>query len=479
MGPRHFEGNSDPQYLYMMNSLALAAGSYPGHLDHPGATVHTLGAATLLAPRIGVSTDALIDEMLRDPEKMGRWIGAVLIAVSAVLIFLSGWFLASSSGFQLVHGLFFQLWPFGFAATWMLAPFIGPDFFLLCLAQLFCSLTLFLRPTWTSAIALGSMLGIMLATKITSVLFLAVPVLLFRKRLSLMIGVFASFGGVFLLLIGLVYRSHIKYFFAYMFNWVWGLATKRGWYGSGEAGLPGFEVLAGNLAGLALELPLLFIAAAICIFGGGRFFRRLTPRRELWLAMGLIAVGQILLVIKGGAPRYALPAVPAASLALLLMFFGILPSWKVKAQNLALSFLVLLAIGALSTARTRLTYKSKLAEEMLKAVPAERPIICSGLGSRPDCALHIGNNFSHNYFTEKLKSLYPDHFLWVPDAKEVLLKFGNSSVPLSEYIAEKGSAVFQGASLEIEGRSRLGNPDFQVIRIHEKDPRYAVWEAIL
>jgi hypothetical protein len=91
-GARWINPFYDPDYHYLLNALNMTEGAAPRHTDHPGTTLHELGAVVLLVRHaVAGSADGLRDEVLRDPEGGCEAISVCLRALYAAALVALGW----------------------------------------------------------------------------------------------------------------------------------------------------------------------------------------------------------------------------------------------------------------------------------------------------------------------------------------------------------------------------------------------------
>jgi hypothetical protein len=88
-GPFWLAANQDPAYSYLYDSLRVARGLPPNHVQHPGTAVQLLGAAALRATTGG--GPSLARRVLADPETALRRIHGVLLAACALGMAALGW----------------------------------------------------------------------------------------------------------------------------------------------------------------------------------------------------------------------------------------------------------------------------------------------------------------------------------------------------------------------------------------------------
>jgi hypothetical protein len=408
--------------------------------------------------------------VLRDPEAAGRRMALVLAVACAALVFASGWLLAPAYGIGLA--LLFQAWPFAFAAVWGMETAVTPDFLVLCLSQLFCALLLRFAPSPKLALSGGGVLGLMLASKVTALLFLGAPLVFFRRRWAWAAQCYGVAAAVAASLIAVLYRSKIKYFLAYTLHWFVLLATHQGWYGDGQTGVPGAGVLVGNVAGLALAIPQFFLAAALCLALTPRFLRADFLVRDRWLIFAAVTLGQVVLVSKAAEVRYVFPALPAAGGALVLLLDA--RPLALRAAGAVVGVLVVIACAANFTVAQRFRDEALAATAL---VPDRDTVarVCARGGSDVGCALYFGSNFSHKLFSAELARLYPRFLSWDGNPAGDLVDMNDRKIPLADVLARHAEVYFLGRSLR--GPSGLLLRSARAVPVHDEPVINALWRV--
>lgn len=78
-------------HLPVLNSLRLAGLQSPKHVDHPGTTVHLVGAVLLRLVHIALRTgEGLEDDVLAHPEFYLQMMSGSCVCIYAVLLYLCG-----------------------------------------------------------------------------------------------------------------------------------------------------------------------------------------------------------------------------------------------------------------------------------------------------------------------------------------------------------------------------------------------------
>jgi hypothetical protein len=92
LGPYWLGSNSDPEYVYLLNSLNFAEGRQPGHVDHPGTPLQIAGAFILRSFHFFRNHSPLAEDVLKNPETYLRLMNGIFLFLAVLLIFLTGWF---------------------------------------------------------------------------------------------------------------------------------------------------------------------------------------------------------------------------------------------------------------------------------------------------------------------------------------------------------------------------------------------------
>jgi hypothetical protein len=85
-GPAWLAFNSDPEYVYLMNSLAMLKGYPPFHIDHPGIPLKALGAIVIAIIYAVSGAGHVALDVVSRPEVYVAGIQWTAAAVSALLI---------------------------------------------------------------------------------------------------------------------------------------------------------------------------------------------------------------------------------------------------------------------------------------------------------------------------------------------------------------------------------------------------------
>ncbi len=428
-GPYYWSPNFDPEYCYLVNAVNLLTFQAPAHTDHPGTTLQELTAAVCftrwLASSLSGSREPLDRAVLRQPEACLHAVNLVLNLLLFGLLYWAGRRIRSATG-SLRPALVFQATFLLFRQILLAQTRVSPEPLLmiafLALAGLLAPLIARPEPARThaelrTAALAGAATGFGIVTKVTfaPVALLGLAFYSRRARIRFLSGMTAA-AGVFLIPI---YAQLPR-----VAGWLWALLARQGRYGSGEVGLPGLAVLAGNAARLWAEEPLVWLLAAFFLATlPGWVRRRGESTRARGYAFRFFLAGlaglflSVALTIKHYAAHYALPAMMLAALLNGILAAALLsrPRPAPWPRLFAPAFSVLLA-GGLAYAAQRLPgqfsqwARHRAEEAQLEAILG-RFEDCTVTGvyrcSLPTFALHFGNNFAALRQQRVLAELYP------------------------------------------------------------------------
>ena len=352
-GPFWLGTNSDPSYVYALNSLRVAEGHAPTHLDHPGLTVQLLGAAVFRAShRLSHRTEPIVDDALARPETYLRTTARTFLVLFAGSLFLLGlavfaltkrWSLAWTTplGPLLSPSVLFELTdvkpePILYLIAVLLAAAVGaalavgdPD-----------------RSPFPATF--GALVGLAIATKLTALPLLVCPLVLHRTwRARLVCGLSAA--GAFVLCALPAWPN-------------WRLGARFVWRLSSGTGLYGVAVLADGRPyfdqwkrlGVEEAPFLLILALALALLLRERRAPAGTaPAGVLRAVVAVFATGvaRLALVAKHPyQPRYLVPALALGGLLPALLPYVLRPSGIGRADRAAVVVAVL-SLAALQVPR--------------------------------------------------------------------------------------------------------------------------------
>ncbi len=325
----------EPDFGYLLNSADLYFGAAPGHTDHPGTPVQSLGTAVLYFSALLHSGDPdfyWYDDLLKRPSAYHLYTSWALLACAAAGLWALGTALVRR-GYSVGLALFLQLLPFLAYNTWYYVPRVSPEKMMFFLNAILAGWLITVdgegRKKAIFPLMLGLLLGFSLATKYNTITLFAFLLLVpgWKGKATGAAASVASF---------ILFTLPMAEVYGISFRWLGKLSGHTGIYGLGEKGIvPGVEMLADNFGIIWFDDKIFLVACLIAFVAGlGLAWRR----RSLDCAIGsLVLAAHFALVMKHPASRYLIPmAVPlllvafhavknAPPLAPWLAIFAILP----------------------------------------------------------------------------------------------------------------------------------------------------------
>lgn len=422
-GPYFLGYNSDPDYAYLLNSLNIINGIPPGHTDHPGTTVHLLGAVGLIVKWLShMATGGLLsvnELVLRHPEESLQTINIlinIIIFIAIIITSLSLHKAMKDIGSVIVFQLSLLI-PLQIKLSLFR---VNPEpllvFSVIVLSGLLAQYQKRIPETiywFKMPILVGIIMGFGLATKVT---FL--PLLLFialfptaKERLLAVWGCVTSF---------LLFTLPIISQFTRMWNWFKSLMLHKGIYGKGDVGVPAITVLWENLLNLIQQEPFLFIFMACYLI----FIliikclnkQKVTDNKLLFLGIGVIIV-QYIMTAKHPGIHYMIPAITLtallnATLMTSLKQHIIITNARIGEVLLYALIIVGLIYGIISTKSWALESISNLQDDIKSSNVIATTKGCSIINhyrsSSIEYALAFGNDYANASYGKELSIIYPD-----------------------------------------------------------------------
>lgn len=331
-GPYWLGYNFDPDYLYLVNSLALAESKLATTTGHPGTTLQMLGAVILRGVHFfnDSSPDNLANAVLKNPDYYLSVINIVLVCLTAVMLFMIG-----HAGFRLSGhiglSLMLQLTPFfsnGLLNLGLLH--VSPES-LLFISGLFAILVLIkilqkqgdghLPVVHFYWMVLAVICGFGTASKLNFALLIIVPLCVLsglRKKVQFLMVALLSF---------VFWTWPIMPQYKNLFGWYCKIITHQGYYGFGNPGMVDLSTYAYNLiylfSGEPLAVLIWLMSAAVVI----KMVWSSKNRKEIWqdiyvrilCALMIMQLSAYLLFAKHAADRYLIPVVSMSGFMLFLI----------------------------------------------------------------------------------------------------------------------------------------------------------------
>ena len=460
-GPYWLSPNQDPDYAYLFNSLAIANGLIPTHIDHPGTVLQLLGAGILwlgymARAGLGIAAAPLSLDVILTPELYLHSIDYVIFTLTALALLASGWVTWRVSG-NLLYALMLQVGPLTTVKTTLAnePSRVAPEGLLFAMSQvLVMLLVLYLfkpgveKSKWF-AVGLGAVFGVGMATKVTVLptIFFFFLILGIGRMLLALLAAIAAFVVATLPIIS-------KY--DDFFRWLFSLAISSEQYGRGDRNPINFSYFQAQIIPLIQENEVFLIITLLLTGTGLLMLSKLrqshhllrtqthqslapsaalapTLHRALWLSLWLSLATwlQIMLALnESGASRYLTPAVGLVGLMALLLLLllanqmpqaltqGLRFNFRVKPGAIALAMLVMIGIfqidASISKARGRANQflnDQKIAQTaIIDPQYAGCAIIYHRRASALEAALFYGDYWVDDRFSDLLMQNYPDVF---------------------------------------------------------------------
>lgn len=421
----------DPEYAYLFNSLNVATFRLVGHFDHPGTPMQVYGALILQGSwLLHHNGDSLTQDVLSRPEDYLRLLNVATAMLAAMAVFIAGFFILRRTG-NFWHALILQLIPFisGFILYNAFARITQEAMLMIASLAMATALVDWLVNSTPQkenryAKAFGIISGFGMASKILFAPLLIIPFIILanlksRKRYLLFT------AGSFV-----VFTLPILTLYPNMAWWVIKLFVFTGQYGSGSVGLVDTLSYPQNLWWTLLANPALSTLTAVVLmwlmvqFIIKRSIKALLQTKANRLLIALISAILIgfLMVAKQPKESYLLPYEMIASVLMIIVFSKIVDIRIMKKKRVWISALLTLTFagfvvpaGLVAKKKIYSPDKNHLWETSWLATEAasENSIrIFAHPASSPEAALFFGNAYSHWRYTELLRRLHPNTYLY-------------------------------------------------------------------
>lgn len=452
----------DPEYAYLFNSLNVATFRLVGHFDHPGTPMQIYGALVLQGSwLLNHQGESLTKDVLSNPEAYLRLLNVATALLAAISVFLAGIFILFRTG-NFWYALILQVIPFlsGFILYNAFARITQEAMLMISSLALAAALADWLINSTPEkeagyAKAFGIIGGFGMASKILFAPLLIIPFLIlsnFKLRKKYLLFTAASF---------VIFTLPVITLYPNMAWWVIKLFIFTGQYGSGSIGLVDtlsypqnlwWTLMANPKLALLFTGGLLWITVLIIIMKSGKTLVQNKTFRLLSATLAAMAFGY-LMVAKQPKESYLLPYEMIASVLLILVIyqvgnFGFLQrvrAWIPALLTLVFAgFVIPSGLAAkkkiYSPDKNHLWETSRLAAESVSQNSIQ---IFAHPASSPEAALFFGNAYSHWRYTEILKNLYPDTYIF-NIAENKIVDLDNSPInPVEKLTSDKNRILIQ------------------------------------
>jgi hypothetical protein len=507
LGPYWLGMNSDPEYAYLLNFLNIIQLKTPGHTDHPGTPLQIFGGIiiqiTYLVQSLAHSvTTSVTETVLQNPDFYLVTVNTILLIITTICLLLLG-FISFSLDRNIILSLLLQLAPF-LSTTLDAAPRVSPEILLLCLTQLLVILLLFYLYSEVDrlpkfSLAIGAILGLGIAVKVTFLPLLLVILLLPGLRQK-GIAILSTIGTFFLATLPILSQ------YPRLFNWLTSIATHTGHYGGGNQGLIDVSGLPSTFAVLLEHDRLFFYIISLSALNFlivtfyFSWYRSKEPISQnshqgfaikklyrLFACLLSIVLVQLLLTLKHPNIHYLIPSMGLCGLLILVQVSLVAQILTPVLKPIILSSIGLFAFGICVVAISPNIYNKILQKaEFNKSYIGEIQTINSLIQQKyPLCthvryyrssdrayALKFGNDFAANQFSQPLQSMYPNavfYNIWSRKYESF-----NQELNLNTLLNEKKCVIFQGSPFTQQRLQHMPNAKLEKIFEGQNEALYLV-----
>jgi len=480
---------NDPEYIYLVNAVAICMGESVGHIDNPGTTVMQLGAATIAATHLfnNPNNKTLVNHVLTDPDRYIEDIQNVLLFLNALIILLLGLIALKKTGSVWV-ALLLQLTSFFSANTldhiWTK---VSPEPLLFFITSLFIIALLFFyaekeNHKYKYIILFSLIVGAGLGTKATFLPLMIFPFFIFPRIKSKLI----YLGGVIVSFVLFTIPAIPEY--KSMYFWFRDLIRHTGKYGHGKKGLVDLNTYFPNIWKIVEANPIFgivtFFSIVVLVFAFIRKRKQKTREsgRDLKILSGLVAtsVFGILLVAKHfHANHYLLPELLLSGILLFFSLknipFDLLPEVIHRAT---LPVIVMALFIFLAWARPpQMEYADhgyKITNEEMDSTnlmierdyPGYTKIYYYPYTLNKYSALNFGDVYTKRKLLPALKALYPDTYFY--DFYYNLMQNWNAEIFLEDIVKFKGNKILVvGGPRDEQAAQEMGNRGIPLKQVYK------------
>jgi len=407
--------NLDPDYYYLLNGLRLVEGLAPTDVSHPGTPIQVFVALVLRLMHPTAPVEALVAEVLADPERHLLTVTTVLYPLVGVALAALGLAFRRTTG-SVCAGLLVQSAPFLSMIIPKFALHPKPEAFLIVAAALVLIATLPLLRAEPQrdrqSLWLGLAIGFAIACKLQALTLGLVPLFLLDRRRLILLALAAPAG---FLLFTLPAWPSVDIWL----GWVGRMVLYSGAYGGGAATVidpTRYPRAIVALFGSKLIFTAVIAASLAALIAAARR-RRFDPKTRLLAGLVLAQFLTVLIVAKQSAAHYMVPALmltgPALALLYLITAETARPQWHRRgwaAMGVVLVALTLPALRAQTAELARWTHAAQSFDMTRFAACAK---IDYDTASSLPYALLRGDLNAQGRYSPQLERLMPaDTYAW-------------------------------------------------------------------
>ena len=350
-GPLYLGYDPDPSYVYLFNSVNLAYGKAPGHVDHPGTTVQYLGTiSSSITYLFTGNKPTLAEDVISNPEKYLKVFCTSIIFLNVLCSFFLG-LVATKHTSNISVGIYFQMIPLMFlpvgnqnvvkisaeALVWVFTSVTT----LLCLIYYVKEKEFANSTKFIFSFAVVAVLGFI--TKITLLPLGLLPLFFISRNQGRIYYVIVS------ILLFILIALPALFSYEYLFTWIKGLFINSGHYGAGESNFIDTAKFRLNINMMYESYKFIFVLIALIL---------LLPLLALWrkkifnmkiikcfAAFVMVNVLYIFLISKHYDPRYMIPMLTFDLGFAAIFFLWLAETFKGRYLVVIVSFLAFLRVG--------------------------------------------------------------------------------------------------------------------------------------
>ncbi len=425
-----YNGDYDPAYAYLYNSLNITNGLAPGHYDHPGTTMQVIGAVALKVSWMVDHNDSenLTRAVINDPEHYLRILNIVVAVLCSAFIFFLGIVVFRFSD-NLLYSLLFQATPFisglvlynGFCRLSQESMLMVSSLTLAAFAiGWYFKQDRYSLKKW--AVIFGVISGFGIVSKIIFLPLMLIPIFLLRTRKHILTYLITTIISFIVLTIPIVIR------YPSMAWWFVNLLIHSGIYGAGDISVIDSSKYIDSLIQLFKGNPvysIIFIitATALLAFMIRQKLANASKKHNdliIILAVFLVQAAGFIITAKHPKVAYLLPYELLVCIPLIIIIDRTLSYRRSLFINYLIKGIIILPLIYFG-ARNSISQKKKLYfNDKLKlneqawdiARSSGKAVIAVNPGPSPVSAMFFGNVYAADKYSNELEQSYPDRFIF-------------------------------------------------------------------
>jgi len=426
-GPGWIGYKYDPDYVYLLNSLNLTQGKIPGHFDHPGTPLQMLGAGVIVTLHL-TRTGNLAMDVLTNPEIYLETISLIISLLVFGSLFLVG-FLTMKLTKSRFYALIIQLTPLLSSQIILHLHRVSPEpiLFIACLWFAYMILHLYInhdKANKTALFLLALITGLALATKLNSLTFIIIPLIILTKKQKISY-VLSTIGWT------VIFTLPIISLYSKIGIWIYQLLIHSGTYGRGAATVINFNNIIHYMGNIIVNEPFLSVVIITNMILLTKTYRKTESKDIYKFTFGstLFLVFTGLLVAKMGYMRYLVPCLGLLGLTVIFILIVFKKNiFIVTGLILVIIFNLNKAILAGITPSVNLTEYQKIQNSIKQQYSDYLTVDYYGASTQP-AALYFANLYVNNTYSRQLAQIYPGYQYFylgnsntLPTSKKVLLR---------------------------------------------------------